>query len=363
MGLRLGVLVKSLPASATLRFYAQGAAKAYSIPAQEVLDALTRNRAAGDSSDAGRTYWAPMVEGTEATLEIELPAQVATAGVEIAIPRISHLFSSPLSEAKSGNTAKAGFSGVSSCEVDVACDPNYAIESNAVARMSFVDRGTAYWCTGTLVNDAAGSGTPYFLGANHCISTQAEASSLETRWFYRARSCGGSTVDGNYTTRTGGAELLYANASTDTSFMRLLATPPTGAVFAGWSVAIPRLGSAAAALHHPQGSRQAISSGLIESFKSCSSLSAQSLGFSCSASDQANGNFVNAQFSSGATEEGSSGAPLFETIGNGHYLVGQLYGGDSSCSQPNGSNIFARFDVAYNIALRQWLTPTTNPCR
>ena len=107
---------------------------------------------------------------------------------------------------------------------------------------------------------------------------------------------------------------------------------------------------------------QAISTGVINAFLSCSQLSASSLDFSCSTSNQANGNFVNAQFSRGATEEGSSGSPLFETIGSGHYLVGQLYGGSSSCSNPNGTNAYGRFDVAYNAALRQWLTPTTN-CR
>ena len=360
VGLRLGVLVKSLPASATLRIYAPGAATAYTIPAQDILDTLARNRAAGDTSDAGRTYWAPVVEGTEATLEIELPPQVATAGVQIAIPRVSHLFSSPLSVAKVGNTAKAGFSGASSCEVDVACDPSYAIESNAVARMGFVDGAAgSFLCTGTLVNDAAGSGTPYFLGANHCINTQAEASTLQTWWFYRASTCGGATQDAAATTRIGGATLLYASQSTDTSFMRLADTPPTGAVFAGWSVTAPRLGDAAATLHHPQGSWQAISTGVIQSYLSCTALTAASLNFSCTTSDQANGNFVNAQFSRGATEEGSSGAPLFETIGNGHYLVGQLYGGDSSCSNRNGSNAYGRFDVAYNAALRQWLAPST----
>lgn len=362
VGLRLGVLVKSLPASATLRVYAPGAATAYTIPAQDVLDTLARNRAAGDTSDAGRTFWAPMVDGTAATLEIELPANVSTAGVEIAIPRISHLFSSPVSIAKAGSTAKAGFSGVSSCEVDVACSPSYATESNSVARMSFVSGGAAYLCTGTLVNDASGSGTPYFLGANHCISTQTAASTLQTWWFFHASTCGGSTVDGASTTRAGGATLLYANATTDTSFMRLADTPPTGAVFAGWSVNAPTLGDAAAGLHHPQGDVQAISTGVINAFLSCSQLSASSLDFSCSTSNQANGNFVNAQFSRGATEEGSSGSPLFETIGSGHYLVGQLYGGSSSCSNPNGTNAYGRFDVAYNAALRQWLTPTTN-CR
>ncbi|WP_367847047.1 serine protease [Rhodoferax sp. WC2427] len=355
VGLRLGVLVKSLPASATLRVYAQGAAKAYTIAAQDVLDNLARNRAAGDTSDAGRTYWAPMVEGAEATLEIELPAQVSTAGVEIAIPSVSHLFSSPLTVAKAGNVAKAA---VGSCEVDTACDPSYATESNSVARMSFVKSGIAFVCTGTLVNDASGSGTPYFLGANHCISTQSEASTLETWWFYRATSCAGPTLDAKATTRIGGATLLYASASTDTSFMRLADSPPTGAVFAGWSVATPTLGAAAASLHFPQGSWQSISTGAIKSFLSCTSLSANSLDFSCSATSQAAGNFVNAQFTSGSTETGSSGAPLFASIGSGHYLVGQLYGGSSSCSNPSGSNAYGRFDVAYNAALGRWLAPS-----
>lgn len=361
VGLRLGVLVKSLPASATLRVYAQGAATAYTIPAQDVLDTLARNRAAGDTSDAGRTYWAPMVEGTEATLEIELPAQVATSGVEIAIPRVSHLFTSPLSQSKSASTAKAGFSGTSSCEVDTACEPSYATESNAVARMSFVD-GTAgsFLCSGTLLNNTQADGTPYLLGANHCISNQPAASSLETWWFYRASTCNGAAQDPRYTTRIGGATLLYTSRNTDTAFMRMADTPPTGAVFAGWSVTAPTVGSAAATLHHPQGSWQAISSGVISAFLRCTPLNATSRDFSCTRSDQASGNFVDATFSRGATEAGSSGAPLFETIGNGHYLVGQLYGGSSSCSNPAGSNAYGRFDLAYNAALRQWLDPSSN---
>nr|WP_315243268.1 trypsin-like peptidase domain-containing protein [uncultured Albidiferax sp.] len=357
VGLRLGVLVKSLPASATLRVYAQGAGKAYTMAAQDVLDTLARNRAAGDTSEAARTYWAPMVEGTEATLEIELPAQVATAGVEIAIPRVSHLFTSPRSDAKAGSVAKAA---VGSCEVDTACSPSYATESNAVALMSFVKSGIAYQCTGTLVNDATGSGTPYFLGANHCISTQTAASTLETWWFWRASTCGGAAVDPNYTTRIGGATLLYASASTDTSFMRLADTPPTGAVFAGWSAAAPALGNTAASLHYPQGSVQSISTGVINAFYNCSLLSESSLEITCSTSNQANSNFVNTLFSSGSTERGSSGAPLFATIGSGRYLVGQLYGGSASCSNPSGSNAYGRFDVAYNARLRQWLAPSSN---
>ena len=39
--------------------------------------------------------------------------------------------------------------------------------------------GSGFACTGGLLADLPGSGTPYLLTANHCISTQAAASSLQ----------------------------------------------------------------------------------------------------------------------------------------------------------------------------------------
>ncbi|WP_289240874.1 hypothetical protein [Delftia sp.] len=60
--------------------------------------------------------------------------------------------------------------------------------------MFYVQNGQGYVCSGTLINDKAGSGTPYFLTANHCISTQTVASTLETSWFYRTPSCNSRTL-------------------------------------------------------------------------------------------------------------------------------------------------------------------------
>nr|WP_315431317.1 trypsin-like peptidase domain-containing protein [uncultured Albidiferax sp.] len=352
-GLRLGVLVRSLPTQATLRIYAQGSSTAYEVAAQEVLATLQRNRAAGDTTDAARMYWTPLVEGSEATLEVELPASVSTDGVQIAIPSLSHVYSALASDGE--NVAKVGEAG--SCEVNVACNTDYSsAESNAVARMVFVgsDGGT-YQCSGTLVNDSSSSGTPYFLSANHCISKQSEASTLQTYWFYRATSCSGTTLNSAYQTRTGGATLLYASAVTDTSFMQLVDTPPTGVTYAGWSVAAPTLNAAVAGIHHPKGDLQKLSTGSLSAFQDCSVLNATSDTFTCSSGTQSGSKFINATFSSGVTESGSSGSPLFQTSGSSHYMVGQLYGGSSSCAAPSGSNIYGRFDVAYNAALSQWL--------
>jgi lysyl endopeptidase len=359
-GLRLGVLVKSLPAQATLRVYVQGAATAYVVSAQSVLDALQRNLAAGDSSDNGRTYWTPLVEGQEATLEIELPAQVATDTVQIAVPRLSHLLVLP-QDAGTGNTVAKAIGDAGSCEVDVSCNSSYSSsESNAVARMVFTSQGASYQCSGTLLNDTTSSGTPYFLSANHCISTQAEASSLQTYWFYRAGTCNSGTLSSASTTRTGGATLLYASANTDTSFMRLIDTPPTGAMFAGWLVDPATVGATVAGLHFPEGDLQKVSTGTVESFQSCSAYTSASASITCSTASQSSANYLNARFTSGATEEGSSGSPLFQTSSsNVHYLVGQLFGGSSSCTNTAGSNIYGRFDVAYTAALSRWLASTT----
>ncbi len=62
-------------------------------------------------------------------------------------------------------------------------------------------------------------------------------------------------------------------------------------------------------------------------------------------------------WSQGLTEGGSSGSGLF--LNNGHYLVGQLYGGSSLCGSSSGPDFYGRFDVAYNAALSQWLSPVT----
>jgi hypothetical protein len=53
------------------------------------------------------------------------------------------------------------------------------------------------------------------------------------------------------------------------------------------------------------------------------------------------------------TDAGSSGSGLF--LDNGRYLVGQLFGGSSSCEAKSADDYYARFDVTYRSALRRWL--------
>jgi len=350
-GVRLGVLVRRLPAEATLRFYPQRAGATYEITAKEVLESLQRNLDAGDNSDEARTYWSPYVEGEEATLEIELPLGIGPDALEIAIPRVSHFFSSPFA-AQAENVTEIG--QAASCELDVSCYSDWRGESNATARIIFVDSGSSYTCSGTLLNDTVSSGTPYFLSANHCISKQTIASTLQTYWFYRSAACNSGSLNPGYQTRTGGATLLYASNVTDTSFMQLRNTPPAGAVYAAWSAISPSPGTSVTGIHHPKADLQKISFGSLQSYQACTN--ANTGLFSCSEASQADGQYLNIIYAAGAVEAGSSGSGLFRTIGSSHYLIGQLYGGDASCSNPGGENDYGRFDRAYNAALHQWLS-------
>jgi lysyl endopeptidase len=350
-GLRLGLLVRKLPADALVRGYVQGADIAFEIPGRVILDAIGRNRDAGDLSDGGRTYWTPMVESEELTLEIALPPGTPADTVEVSVPRLSHLY------VKAGdlNTAKIG--QADSCEIDVSCVSEAEPLSRATARMIFTDSGASFLCTGTLMNDSSSSGTPYFLGANHCISTQTAASSLATYWFYRSTSCNSGILNGGFRALYLGATLLYASAATDTSFMRLNEPAPAGVAYAAWDAGVPGIGSDIVGIHHPMGDLQKYSQGSISAYGNCGSVTASDT-FSCTSANSSTGSFLNSGWKVGTTEPGSSGSGLFAAIGGARYLVGQLFGGSASCSLPTGTNWYGRFDIAYAAALSRWLSPS-----
>ncbi|WP_240515661.1 trypsin-like serine peptidase [Acidovorax kalamii] len=345
-GVRLGVLVRELPSGAVLRFYAQAGGAVMEVSGQEVMASIERNLQAGALDEAARTYWSPDFGGPETTVEVEIPAAAAVSSVKLAVPRLSHYVVSP-DEAHEG-IGKVGESG--SCEVDVMCKPEFMSQSRSVARMLFVRDANTYLCTGTLLNDIGASRTPYLLSANHCISNQVEASSLTTDWFYRSSACNSGVVGADTQRRIGGATLLHATAATDTAFMRLNVAPPAGVVYAGSYYGNLTAGQTLAGVHHPKGDLQKFSSGTMVRFSMCAN-------GTCFSSDASDGTYLTVGWQQGVTEGGSSGSGLFHTLGDKRYVVGQLFGGASSCQTPAGLDHYGRFDVAYRNALKQWLNP------
>ncbi|HET9472149.1 MAG TPA: hypothetical protein VFO24_13675, partial [Usitatibacter sp.] len=88
---RAALRVGDLPPTAMLRFSAPGDAAAREVPAQALLAALRRNRDAGESGGAARTYWSPIVAGDTIVIEIELPAGADPDAVAFTTPLVSHL--------------------------------------------------------------------------------------------------------------------------------------------------------------------------------------------------------------------------------------------------------------------------------
>lgn len=350
-GVRLGVLVRKLPGGAMLRVYSQSRpGEVFQISGQEVLQRIDTNLRAGDTSDDGRTWWTPYLGYADATLEVELPAGTRVSSLDIAVPRLSHIFTDLQALAATDDPSlQVGESLY--CQLDANCYTDLVSTRNAVARMIYVKDGGSYLCTGTLLNDRESTGTPYFISANHCISTQTVASSLQTDWFYRSATCGSSSVLASSTKRYGGATLLYAASSTDTSFMRLNETPPAGVTFAGWTSASATTGVAVSSLHHPKGDLLKYSNGGITGFYNCNVGGGAT--FSCTNGTPASSSHYLMTLNQGITEGGSSGSGIFS---NG-YMVGVLSGGSSTCGAAAGSNynLYGRFDLSYAAGLNQWL--------
>lgn len=354
LGVRVGLRVHSLPLGGLVRFHTDGSSEAYQVATQEIQSTIQRNLDAGDTGEHAHTWWSPNLGGDAITVEFEVPPGVPTDTVEVAIPALSHIY---LDAKDVASIQKAG----GSCSQDVNCfgDPTVSATSQSVAQLNFLVGTSSYLCTGTLLNDDKSSGTPYLLTANHCISSQTSASSLWTYWFYRSASCNSPTIAAAATQTKAGATLLYNSSHTDTSFLRLNGAPPAGVRYAASAPGGLSGTTSVFSIHHPGGDYQKYSEGVSTGpAATCGSAYGPS---NCSIATPSN--FLKVNWNVGTTLSGSSGGGLFMKVNGAPYLVGQLYGGYSSCTAPNDNEYFGRFDVAYNAALYQWLggTPTTTP--
>jgi hypothetical protein len=295
-------------------------------------------------------FWTPTVAGEEVTLQLELPVGMSPNDLALAVPRLSHLWWTHAANLDSQRRAAAPTEYIGNCHIDATCESSYSYEARAVARMEYLRDGESnywYFCTGTLMADTAVSGTPYLLTANHCVGTQTEASSVTTYWFYRTEKCNDSSVGPDVVAVPGGADLLGISADSDLTFLRLSGRPPTGAVHAGSLVGQPALGVTVGALHHPGGSTLKFSEGRVNAYGSC-------VGNFCKADEGSDGNYLVLRWTRGVTAQGSSGSPIFAQVGSRRYVVGHLFAGSSSCSDPTANDYFGRMDRAYPL-LRSWL--------
>ena len=106
-------------------------------------------------------------------------------------------------------------------------------------------------CTGALINNTAGDGTPYFLTANHCYDGSP---GWWVFWFnYESDSCSNPSWSPAYDSISGASYRANASSS-DFVLVELNSDPPDGydVFYAGWSRASSPADSAVG-IHHPGG--------------------------------------------------------------------------------------------------------------
>lgn len=279
-----------------------------------------------------------LIQSDHIILEYSQPADVS-GEPQLEIDRVTHGYRSILHRFDEVQRGPFGNSG--SCNINVACPESLGWEDQIRSVAIIIVGGNAH-CTGSLVNNTAEDGTPYFLTANHCLN-----GSISDWVFYfnhESPTCNGNTGPTNQS--VSGAQLRASNAGSDVALLELNEAPPESydVFFNGWD----RTGntpSGATCIHHPAGDIKKIT------HEHDSPYQATNAGAQTWHIDN---------WEEGTTEGGSSGSPLFDTEGR---VIGQLYGGTASCANTSGYDYYGRFDVSWDgtsasSRLRDWLDPS-----
>ncbi|WP_028601498.1 trypsin-like serine peptidase [Ottowia thiooxydans] len=347
--IRLAVLAEDVPEGTVLRFYGAEGDEVVEMNTTQIADLRAANMMGGVTGDAARMVWGPDTTGAVSTLEVQLPANVDPGRLRLAVPHLSHL-TTTVEESVMQPKTVASIGDAASCHLDVMCRPDLEAESRSLAKIMFSTSAGTFMCTGALLNDAASSRTPYFLTASHCIGTQDVASTLVAYWFFRAASCNSAPrLDSAMTRTVGGAQLLFANTAIDNTLLQLNTRPPARVVYAGsYFGADVGPGFGVTSVHQPRGDLQKYSVGQIMSYAVCTDNN-------CADTNANVGSRLRVSWQQGATELGSSGAPLFAQLNSTRYVVGTLWGGASSCQNPSGADYYGRFQNSYAQGINKWL--------
>ncbi|TVQ12117.1 MAG: T9SS C-terminal target domain-containing protein [Bacteroidetes bacterium] len=228
------------------------------------------------------------------------------------------------------------------CMININCEEgdNWQIQKRGVARL-FMRRGNGwFWCSGSLVNNLAYDGKPYLLTADHC-GAGASAADLDLWQFsfnYERPECGNNGLPPN-NVLFGATMVASAPLDGGSDFkLILLHQPPPLAwrpYYNGWNAyEIPS--PSGVGIHHPAGDAKKISTyigGVVSGGGSFSSgeVMAENSAWRFPFAPTENGHSV--------TQGGSSGSPMFDNTG---LITGTLSGGSSSCSNPDGINIYGK---------------------
>lgn len=160
-------------------------------------------------------FWLPVVEGDKAVMEI-VPAS-GSIPWGVLVDQVLKGFApltaegAPLPESICGQDD-------SKDAICYASDAGKTTAGRAVGLMQFISGGSGFECTGFLV-----SKLDHFLTCNHCITSEADAETLNVFWMYQYATCGGSGQV-PYELETVGSHLVTTSTDYDYSLLLLAYT-------------------------------------------------------------------------------------------------------------------------------------------
>lgn len=286
-----------------------------------------------------RVFSTTLLPGDEIVIEYYEPIAVKGQG-EIHLSTVVHAYKDFFFQ--KGYYGKSG-----SCNININCSEGipYVMVKRAVALILNV---SSAHCTGTLINNTANNGVPYFLTANHCVINKNLARFVFI-FGYETQYCDGTNGMNGFSIN--GASLVASGVSSDFALLKLSSVPPLSYLpyYAGWNrVNSPAM--SAVAIHHPSGDYKKIS--VCNTPLESSSYSEYT----------SNTHWKVNRWYKGTTEGGSSGSSLFNTK---KQILGQLEGGTASCTNRDGYDVFGKLSYSWdnednpspNKRLKDWLDP------
>jgi hypothetical protein len=287
-----------------------------------------------------------LVQGDQVIVEYFEPRHVSGMG-SFNISTVTHAYRNIF-----GEEFSKGFGTSGACQNNVACPLASGWEDQIKSSLMLVSGGNGF-CSGALVNNTAQDGKPYVLTANHCGSSGFGSWVFRFNW--QSPTCNNPSSSPSFQSLTGSVQRA-SSAGSDFSLVEITGGLSNGTIpanynvyFSGWSN-LNVAADSAYGIHHPDGDIKKFSAAPNPTQSTTMS------GAQC---------WRVGQWTSGCTEGGSSGSPLYD---QNKRIMGQLFGGPSYCGAPASSMFdnYGKFSTSWlgggtnSTQLKFWLDPTNS---
>lgn len=317
----------------------------------------------------GNDFSIGLLPGEAVILEYEHPKSKSSSTRQVSpqpkldIQRISYVFQK--AEFLGQTTRNHDYGASAPCEINANCTEGkpWRTQQKGIAHIYVIKGNEGGFCTGTLINNTANDSKPYLLTADHCGGNASEQDLRQ--WIftfgYESEGCqnngepNGSTIVGAKriarSTDTASSDFLLLEL--DVSQQKLSTMDIT---LNGWDRSA-QSSSEGFCFHHPAGDTKKIS--VYE--KNIETVTYPGSEWPVAPDAHWKTIWAETENGHGITEQGSSGAPLFNQHGN---VIGTLTGGTSYCEKPENPDYFGKFSYHWNQnseesynQLAPWLDP------